>query len=150
MPLLAPFVGRERDVAFANAQRQVEYALRSGRADGKAGLVEKLAPARERLRTWWVQTEVIQALVLLEVNGIGRSFRPEIEEFTSLVEAEMLDERYGGWHQLPRSDWSFVDKIRARRLPKAHRWKDSSHETDMYLSAIRMLRGLRAAAPIHD
>ena len=41
-----------------------------------------------------------------------------------------------------------IERIGLRRLPKGQRWKDASHETDAYLTGIRILRGLSASAAL--
>jgi cellobiose epimerase len=150
MPLIAPFVGQSQEAALELARRMVDASLASGREGRKPGLLEKLAPPSQRVRAWWVQTEAIEALLLLELNGTTRSYRADVDELLHLVQTELLDERHGGWYQIPRSDWSLAERARVRRLPKAHRWKDVSHETDMSVSTIRMLRGLAADAPLRS
>ena len=149
MPLLAPLTGKPPAGALALARRAVDHALAVGWSDRGVGMVEKLDAPRDRARTWWVQTEAIQALTFLEVCAIG-SYRTRIDQLMTLIENDFLDNRHGGWHQVPRSDWSIVDVLLERRWPKAHRWKDMSHETDMSLSTLRMLRGLPPDAPLES
>ena len=148
MRLLAPFVGRPADDALQFARRLVDRALGLGWAGERGGVFDVIGPGERPRRTWWVQTEAIQALLLLAVNLGDDEYTARIERMAQLVQSEMLDQRYRGWHQVPTSEWSLIDRLRVSRWPKAHRWKDPSHETDMSLSAIRMLRGLPGDAPI--
>jgi mannobiose 2-epimerase len=150
MPLIAALAREPFASALEWADRVVTHALASGRDSTGRGFIERKSPPSARTRAWWVQTEAIQALVLLAVNGVGGSYVGEIDDLVALVESEILDDRYLGWYPVPRSDWSVVDRVRTARPPKAHRWKDASHETDMSLSAIRMLRGLGPDVPIRS
>jgi mannobiose 2-epimerase len=148
LPAAAPLIGRSANEALATGRRAVDRALRTGWDSRRDGLLEKLDPPSERRRAWWVQTEAMLALVLLEVNLGEGTYRGWLDQLRALVEREFLDHRLGGWHETPVSDWSIRERLLPRRRPKAHRWKDASHETDMALSAIRMLRGLDAHEPI--
>jgi hypothetical protein len=65
-----------------------------------------------------------------------------------VLETEFVDRRHGGWQITPRSDWPRRMRLPGRALPKSDQWKDASHEADMYLAAIRMMRGLAPHAPI--
>ncbi len=71
-----------------------------------------------------------------------------VDRMASFIEHEMLDERYGGMYETPTSEWSALNRLRSNAMLKAHRWKDASHEADMCLMSIRMLRGLHAEAPL--
>lgn len=148
MRVLAPFIGRSADDALQLARRLVDHAVACGWAGERGGIFDVIGPGERPRRTWWIQTEAIQALLLLAVNLGDEKYIDRIERMLRLVTNEMVDRRYRGWHQVPTSDWSLVDRLRVSRWPKAHRWKDASHETDMSLSAIRMLRGLPGDAPI--
>ena len=148
MRLLAPFIGRSADDALQFARRLVDHAVARGWAGERDGVFDVIGPGVRPRRTWWIQTEAIQALLLLAVNLGEEQYRVRIERMLRMVGSEMLDRRYRGWHQVPTSEWSLIDRLRVSRWPKAQRWKDPSHETDMSLAALRMLRGLAGDAPI--
>jgi mannobiose 2-epimerase len=146
MHLLAPTIGRDAEQSLALRHRVVERGLATGWSpDG--GVYEYADGRRHGKREWWVQTETFQSLVLLEV-ATDANYRAKIDAMAKLIDDEMVDDRFGGWYQVPISEWSLIDRLRPRRWPKAHRWKDSSHETDMCLLAIRILRGLDPDAPL--
>lgn len=146
MRLFAPYAGVAGDDALESARRLVEHGLKVGwRADG--GGIADVAGERSR-RSWWVQTEAALALALLAVASDDEQYRERLDEMLGLFEREMEDARYGGWHQVPESEWTLLERLRPRRMPKSHRWKDPSHETDMSLMIIRMMRGLPDGAPL--
>jgi cellobiose epimerase len=147
MPLLAGYIDRPEDVALERSRLRVDHAIAVGWASG-GGVFDVLGGAPAGARTWWVQAEAMQSMILLEVNLAAGAFRPTIEKMMSFIETELLDERYRGWHNIPVSDWSLTDRLRVTSWPKAHDWKDPSHETDLCLSSIRMLRGMSAYSPL--
>ena len=147
MPLLATYVGKSPAQALAVSRRLVDHALAVGWARGGGGVVEEAGAVRRRL-TWWLQTEAIQALLLLLVNGGDALDRQRLGQLVRLVQADFIDSRYGGWYEHSIASRSLKERLRSNRRLKAHPWKDPSHEADMYLNAIRVLRGLPATTPI--
>jgi hypothetical protein len=59
----------------------------------------------------------------------------------------MFDSRNGGMLRQPLRESTFRQRLRSP-AQKADQWKDASHETDMCLRGIRMLRGIPAKGPI--
>ncbi len=68
LPQLASYLGRSTEEAIGHARRRVDRALASGWMHGNNGVVDELVKGRPSSRSWWVQTEALQALLLLEVN----------------------------------------------------------------------------------
>ena len=112
------------------------------------GILGEAAPSRP-IRPWWVQTEMLQVLLLLAAHEEdGEAIAREFDELSRVVRLEFIDERHGGWFPRARSDWRLGARLRPARVHKGNRWKDSSHESDLYLTGIRVLRGLEAGAPL--
>ena len=70
------------------------------------------------------------------------------ERLVAVIETDFVDRRRGGWEMTARSDLPLRLRLPGRGMPKGDIWKDASHEADMYLATIRMLRGLPTSAPI--
>ena len=152
-------LGRSAADARALARRMLDHAIEWGWDEQRGGFVEA-GPATEprvmagmrlhvRKRPWWVQTE--GAKILLSVALDEQSQGPYRDLFTRLmhvVETEFVDRIHGGWEMTARSDWPRRRRLPGQGMPKSDMWKDASHEADMYLDAIRMLRSLAPEAPI--
>ena len=147
LPQLASYLHRPTDEALGRERQRVDRALATGWVSDKGGVVDIVGDG-PRARSWWVQAEALQALLLLDVTFESDVYRGMVEQMVALIEHEMVDERYGGMYETPTSDWSALDRLRSTRAHKAHRWKDASHEADMCLMSIRMLRGLPAEGPL--
>jgi hypothetical protein len=96
-----------------------------------------------------VQTEAAKLLLAvgLEEPQPGR-YHDLFVRLLTVIDREFVDHRYGGWEMAARSDWPRRRRLPGQGLPKSDLWKDASHEADMYLATIRMLRGLPPSAPI--
>lgn len=96
-------------------------------------------------RIWWVQLEGARALCLAATqHAAGAGFASLFREQLDFLEGEMVDERYGGFYPMARSDLP-----RIRRLPgfsnathwhKGNVWKDASHEVDSLTEIVHLLR----------
>ena len=85
--------------------------------------------------------------VTLDEPEDGR-YRALFTRCMEVIDTEFVDHLFGGWEMTARSDVPRRLHLRRRALPKSDIWKDASHEADMHLAAIRMLRGLAAEDPI--
>jgi cellobiose epimerase len=151
-------IGRRRADTLAIAESMVERAVSrswDGRRGGgmryatpRPGDESDVPPGQAAERVWWIQTEALRSLVMLSLI----SERPEphlrwLERVVGFVDDQLLDHRFGGWHEVPLATLPLRQRLRGGR-PKANRWKDASHEADMYLETVRALRGLDANAPL--
>jgi hypothetical protein len=118
---------------------------------GPAAEPRTLAGTRLTLRNrpWWVQTEAAKLLLLVAVTEASPGRHHALfERLLAIIETEFVDRRRGGWQITARSDRPLRMRLPGRGMPKSDLWKDASHEADMYLATIRMLRGLPANSPI--
>ncbi|HUP83123.1 MAG TPA: AGE family epimerase/isomerase [Candidatus Limnocylindria bacterium] len=155
----AEILHRSVDEAKAVAKLMLDHALALGWDEGRGGFIEG-GPAAEpravagtrlsvRNRPWWVQTEGAELLlqVALDEPSPGR-YHALFERLMELIDTDYVDRRNGGWEITARSDWPARMRLSGRGMPKSDMWKDASHEAEMYLAAIRLLRGLARDAPI--
>jgi mannobiose 2-epimerase len=134
--------------ALDYARRTLPSILSSACDQGSGGVVDLVGAPTKGRKAWWVQLEAMHALLLVEVNVGDGSYRRLIDRLLQLVEAEFVDEKYGGLYEFPRTEQRLRDRLRPSRLPKAYRWKDPSHETELCISGIQMLRGLHRGAAV--
>ena len=152
-------LGRPLADAKTLARLMLDHTIEWGWDERRGGFVEA-GPATEprtmagtRLhvlrRPWWVQTEGARLLLsaALDEESPG-PYRDRLTRLMQVVETEFVDRIHGGWEMTARSDWPARRRLRWRGMPKSDVWKDASHEADMHLEAIRMLRGIAPAAPI--
>jgi mannobiose 2-epimerase len=149
----AQLLGRSQAEAGSMATRMLDHVLAFGWDADRGGFVEA-GPAAEpvtlagtrlrvRKRPWWVQTEAVKLLLQFVVDDSAPPrYRDMFERELEVLAREFVDNRRGGWEMSARADWPRRLRLPGRGLPKADLWKDASHESDMYLMAIRMLRGL--------
>jgi mannobiose 2-epimerase len=155
----AQVLGQSVGDAKALAKRMLDHALRWSWDERRGGFIEG-GPAAEprslagtRLsapnRPWWVQAEGGELLlqVALDEPSSGR-YHALFERLVGLIDSDYVDRRNGGWEITARSDWPLRTRLPGRAMPKCDMWKDVSHEADLHLAAIRMLRGLAPNAPI--
>jgi mannobiose 2-epimerase len=155
----AEALGRSVDDAKALARKMLDHALEWGWDARRGGFVEGGPAAEPRSlagaplhisnRPWWVQTEGAELLlqVALDEPSPGR-YHALFERLMRVIDTDFVDRRNGGWEITARSDVPLRMRLPGRAMPKSSMWKDASHETGMYLAAIRMLRGLEPTAPI--
>jgi mannobiose 2-epimerase len=152
-------LGRSASGARTVARRMLDHAIEWAWDHRRGGFVEA-GPATEprvmagirlhaRMRPWWVQAEGAKLLlsVALDEQSPG-SYRDLFMQLMHVVDTEFVDRVHGGWEMAARSDWPARRRLPRRGMPKSDIWKDASHEADMHLAAIRMLRGLAPEAPI--
>lgn len=143
---------------LALARRLTGHVLERGWDDRRSAIVvagtgaEPDRLGRRSLRVpdveWWTQAEALRALVFLAVNDpSSERWRTYLERMLGGIERGLLDRRHGGWHYRPVRDVAWRRRLRGEP-PKGTDWKDASHEADVYLAAIRMLRGLPEDAPL--
>jgi mannobiose 2-epimerase len=142
---IAPLIGASEVESLAWARRGMDHVLSVGRtSDG--GFAE--TPVT-RARQWWVQTEAMQLLLVIAANVDDNDrYVAAFDQLLASVDSQFIDRVNKGWHPVARGDWGPIERIGLRRLPKGQRWKDASHETDAYLTGIRILRGLSASAAL--
>lgn len=167
VPEAASFAG-----AFERAREMVDFALRSCAhpaggyslavaADGRSW--PATGPSAD-LRQWWVQIEAVFTLHLLA--GDSR-LEPEAraqyagarDRQWNFFQANFCDEEHGGILELPREPWArparglrrlLGRQSRPAALPKAHCWKDVSHETWTLLALGHSPRAVRAIRSAPD
>jgi mannobiose 2-epimerase len=151
--------GRSVADAQALARRMLDHGIEWAWDEKRGGFVEA-GPAAEprtlagtrltlRNRPWWVQAEAAKLLLLVALDEPSPGPRHALfERLVGVIEAEFVDRVRGGWEMTARSDWPLRRRLPWRGMPKSDPWKDASHEADMYLATIRMLRGLPTSAPI--
>ncbi len=155
----ARLLGRDQDQVAATATRMLDHVIEFG-WDGQRGGFVEAGPAAEpltlagtrlrvRKRPWWVQTEGIKLLLRICLSdGAPARYLTLFDSLMAVVAREFVDHRRGGWEMAARGDWPRRQRLPGRGLPKSDLWKDASHEADMHLVAIRLLRGLEPDAPI--
>jgi cellobiose epimerase len=159
LPLAAPSVGRSHDEALAMAYRLVDHAVARGWL-ARGGFAHA-GPAAEpnaiegaslvvRKRSFWVQTEGLKILLLFALRDErAEHYRGLTDSLVRFIDRHLIDHRHGGWLTLPLADQPLRRRLRAGRLmAKGDVWKDASHEADMYVTGLRMLRGLGHKAPL--
>jgi mannobiose 2-epimerase len=151
--LLARGLAGDADRLASLARRMVDHALRYQR-DPRGGFFYAGAGSaprslhghdlQVRFKTWWVQVEVLKALLaisLLAPEEVG--YRYEFEAQWRYLRAHFLDERYGGFYSadLDRPRWR---ALRLRFAPaatnKGDMWKDASHDGRALLYCMEALR----------
>jgi mannobiose 2-epimerase len=155
----AKVLGRSQAEAGSIAGRMLDHVLAFGWDAERGGFVEA-GPAAEpltlagtrlrvRKRPWWVQTEGAKLLLQFVVDDSAPArYRATFDRLMEVLQREFIDRRRGGWEMSARADWPRRLRLPGRGLPKSDLWKDASHESDMYLTAIRMLRGLAPGTAI--
>jgi cellobiose epimerase len=159
LPFAAPLVGRSASEALASSRLLVDHAVARGWLDG--GAFAHAGPAAEpndiegtsivvRKRSFWVQTEGLKILLLFALlDERPEHYRSLTDELVSFIDRHLIDHRHGGWLPLPLVDQPLRRRLRAGRLmAKGDLWKDASHEADLYLIGLRMLRGLAHSAAL--
>ncbi len=147
MVRIAPLIGLATDTAMTWAVRGLDHVLRDGRSP--AGGIADVPPAAAATRPWWVQNEAIQLLLIVAAHvADNEPYVRAYDDLSGFVDQEFLDPSVGGWYPIPRGEWGLGARLVPARLPKAHRWKDASHETDAYLNGIRILRGVPDSAAL--
>jgi len=153
LPEAALIAGLDIEQAMSTARRFVDHALARAWDDARGGFVEG-GPAAEpdvqggtllrvMRRQWWVQTEALKALLLVGLHsGPANDYLAAFERDLAFVDSELVDDRFGGWMPASRSDLGPGARRLGRGITKGDVWKDASHEADLYVGAIRMLRGL--------
>jgi mannobiose 2-epimerase len=152
-------LGRPASEVMAMARRMLDHVLEWGWDERRGGFVEG-GPATEpravggtsltiRKRPWWVQTEGTKLLLRMALDEPSPGvYHDHLMRLVRVIESDFVDARNGGWDMSARSDWTWRRRLPGRGLPKGDLWKDASHEADMHLAAIRMLRGLGPDEPI--
>jgi mannobiose 2-epimerase len=155
----ARLLGRDEGEVTGMATRMLEHVIEFGWDAQRGGFVEG-GPAAEpltlagmqlrvRKRPWWVQAEGIKLLLSLCLDESAPArYLTLFDSMMAVVGREFVDHRRGGWEMSARADWPRRRRLPGRGLPKGDMWKDASHEADMHLTAIRLLRGLAPEAPI--
>jgi mannobiose 2-epimerase len=102
-------------------------------------------------RVWWVQAEGLRALLHAALLDPAEPlFAARFRQLLAFVRRHLLDGGYGGWFAAPAHDVGRLPLLPRLRgsAHKGHVWKDGSHEGEMYLACIRMLRQLPEHAPL--
>jgi hypothetical protein len=106
---------------------------------------------RVRRRTWWVQMEVLKALLAVStIAAVDERFRVLFDEQWRYVRRNFIDTRYGGIYTHGLDNVHVWErKFGARLAPaeitrKGDVWKDASHEGRAMLYCIETL-GARAS-----
>jgi mannobiose 2-epimerase len=139
MMRIAPLIGASVAKTQAWARTGLDHVLSDGRAADGAFAETPV----NRARQWWVQGEAMQLLLTIAANvSDNERYVRAYDELMSSIDDQFIDPINKGWHPIARGDWRLRARLGLRHEPKAHRWKDASHETDAYLTGIRILRGL--------
>ena len=152
-------LGRPAAPLLEQVRRMVDHAVERGwrapaggfafadRAPAPGEPSAGTLPAGER--QWWVQTEAFRTLVMLALlDGGGPRYRQLAEGLLEFIERNLIDARHLGWLDVPLERRPAWKRLLRPREHKATMWKDASHEADMYLDAIRLLRGLAPTDPL--
>lgn len=123
------------------ARRLVDHALAWGWDEGHGGFYDAgpaLDPARDRRKTWWVQFEGLNALLLMHEH-FGRQTRTYWNAFVKtwrFIVDHMADEQFGGFYD-------HVEEDGAAKAPvKAQNWKAAYHDGRALLNTADQLRNL--------
>jgi cellobiose epimerase len=152
LPSAAAIIDVAAEDALASSRRLVDHATSHAWDPERGGLIEAgpgAAPyvlsgtsLRVQLRPWWVQTEALKSYLLLGLHDPSAAYLERFSELLDVVDSEFLDHRLGGWLPAARADMRGLGRRFGRGIRKGDVWKDAAHEADMYLSSIRMLRGI--------
>jgi mannobiose 2-epimerase len=142
----ADLLGRDVADADALARKMLDHALEFGWDETRRGFVATRPAVGRRRRPWWVQTEGAKLLLSVALDRPTPGLYHDLFDVQlAVIDRDYVDHRRGGWEMAARSDQSRASRLAPNsQLPKSDIWKDASHEADMYLAAIRMLRGLAA------
>jgi mannobiose 2-epimerase len=141
----AKVLGLPEDPAFQSKTRlMVDHAIRYGWDNRHGGFFESayylkgnsLPTIVDRQKTWWVQAEALNALLLMA----GRypedpKYRSYFEKQWQYIKKYLIDQEYGGWY----SD-GLDHNRKARKYLKGHHWKASYHDLRALLNCEEMLR----------
>ena len=160
LPPAAMVIGIPVDEAVAAARRLVDHATAQAWDSERGGVIEAgpgAAPyvlsgtsLRVTLRPWWVQTEALKSYLLLGLADPSSEYRDLFVRELEVVDREFIERRFGGWLTVARADMRGLGKRLGRGIRKGDIWKDASHETDFYLSSIRMLRGIHPTGSLES
>lgn len=117
-----------------------EYAFAHGYDPAEGGLFyagEPGAPASNREKSWWVQSEVlVSALTMFALTGRQR-FLNFFEQAWDLAKTKLVDRESGEWRaRVPDATVSGGDK--------AHNWKAGYHNGRAMIECMKRLRSLEA------
>ncbi len=119
-----------------------DYALKHGYDSSQGGLYyagEPGAPASNREKSWWVQSEVlVSALTMFELTGQPR-FLDIFEQTWNLVRTKLVDRESGEWRaRVPGPDSPGGDK--------ANNWKAGYHNGRAMIECMKRLYRLETPA----
>ena len=140
----ANVLNQPEDSAFRSKTRlMVDHAIRFGWDNKHGGFFEgayyfkgdSIPTIVDRTKTWWVQAEGLNALLLMA----GRypenpKYRVHFEKQWQYIKKYLIDSQYGGWY----SDGLDHDR-KARKKLKGHHWKASYHNLRALLNCEEML-----------
>jgi mannobiose 2-epimerase len=152
LPSAAHVLGTDVTMAKAVARRLVDHATQRSWDAARGGFIEGGPAAPPDVvggtsllitrRPWWVQTEALKALLLVGLTSDPTAgYIASFERGLNFVNAELVDGLFSGWLPVARSDLGQGARL-GRGVRKGDVWKDASHEADLYMNAIRMLRGI--------
>ncbi|HXE54487.1 MAG TPA: AGE family epimerase/isomerase, partial [Tepidisphaeraceae bacterium] len=136
----AEALGRPDDAAtWDMARRLVDHALAWGWDEQNGGFYDKgstFEPAYDRRKTWWVQFEGLNALLLMHErfgHDDPRYFRDFVKTWR-FITTHMADKEFGGYY-------SEVDQAGGAMNPsKANNWKAAYHDGRALLTTADRLR----------
>ena len=123
------------------ARRLVDHALAWGWDERHGGFYDAgpaLDPARDRRKTWWVQFEGLNALLLMHEH-FGRQTQTYWNAFVKtwrFITDHMADAQSGGFYDHVEEDGTVTDHA------KAHNWKAAYHDGRALLNTADQLRKL--------
>lgn len=136
----AQVIGADVNHATAMALRMLDYTLDHGWRDPEGGFMETDRAAR---RAWWVQAEGVKLLSFAVVATTNDSYYADrLTAMLAFIDRWLIDHEFGGWYPMPPQDRRRRARLLRTGLHKGDEWKDAAHEVDMYVYAIRLLRGL--------
>ncbi len=155
----APLIGRSCDETTELVQRMVNHAFERA-VHPRGGFIEAgpgdapdalgVYSLRSAERPWWVQTEALRTLVQLTASQVEpKRYGERADWLRGVIDRDLLDHRYGGWF-MGADDWRNAWQKPFQERPKVGVWKDASHEADLYLTALRILRGLGPNASLES
>ena len=131
----AEALGRPDDARTRTvARRLVDHALAWGWDERHGGFYDAgpaFEPARDRRKTWWVQFEGLNALLLMH-ERFGRETPRYWNAFVKtwrFITDHMADKQSGGFYDHVEEDGSVEDRA------KAHNWKAAYHDGRALLNA---------------
>ncbi len=154
----AAVTGRPMRAALDQARTIADHMLERALDSASHGIFEAGASVEPtglsghdltvRTHPWWVQTETAQLLLTVSLEWPDElRYSSAFERLLGFLDRQLIDFRYGGLLRLPKGDRGRRQRLSAPDQ-KADQWKDASHEADMCLHSIRMLRGTAADAPL--